>query len=76
MDRIFTYLIDLPTEIHEIVMPCADGFTVYLNARLSQEGMEEAYDHAMFHIVHNDFSKENVQEIEHEAHRSIHESQF
>jgi hypothetical protein len=74
MDRIYIYLIDLPTKIHEMVTPCADGYTIYINARLSQTGMVEAYDHAMFHIVNDDFNKENVQRIEHEAHRNLHES--
>ncbi len=69
MDRIFLYLIDLPTKIHEIVTPCADGYTVYINARLSSLGRMEAYDHAMWHIQNNDFERENVQEIESEAWR-------
>lgn len=80
MDRIYIYLIDLPTKIHEMVTPCADGYTIYINARLSQTGMIEAYDHAIFHINHHDFEKEDVQSIEetawerNETHRDIHES--
>ena len=69
MDRIFLYLIDLPTKIHEIVTPCADGYTIYINARLSSLGRIEAYDHAMWHIQNNDFEKEDVQEIESTAWR-------
>lgn len=69
-DRIFTYLIDMPTKVHEAVCPCADGYTIYLNARLSKERQEEAYNHAMKHIANNDFEcKEDVQTIEARAHR-------
>lgn len=82
MDRIYIYLIDLPTKIHEMVTPCADGYTIYINARLSQTGMIEAYDHAIFHINHHDFEREDVQSIEetawerNETHRDLHESKF
>jgi len=69
-DRIFTYLIDMPTRVHEAVCPCADGYTIYLNARLSKERQEEAYNHAMKHIANNDFEgEEDVQTIEARAHR-------
>lgn len=80
MDKIYVYLIDLPTKIHEMVTPCADGYTIYINARLSQTGMIEAYDHAIFHINHHDFEREDVRSIEstawnrNEAYRDLHES--
>ena len=69
-DRIFTYIIDMPTKVREAVCPCADGYTIYLNARLSQLQQEEAYLHALWHIEHNDFeSEEDIQTIEARAHR-------
>ena len=74
MDDIFVYLIDLPEYINEMVTPCADGYTVYINARLSPIGRVEAFNHAIMHIDHNDFEKEDVERIEYEAHRDIHES--
>lgn len=62
---IFIYLVQFPsTDIHEAVMPCVGGYTVYLDARLSDEGKKRAYRHAIGHILHNDFSKDNVGEIE------------
>lgn len=69
MDSIYIYLIDLPNKVHEMVAPCADGYTIYINARLSDLGRKEAYNHAMWHIVNNDFEKENIQEIEYRANR-------
>ena len=69
-DRIFTYLIDMPTKVHEAVCPCADGYTIYLNSKLSYQDRVKAYNHAMKHIENNDFErKEDVQTIEARAHR-------
>lgn len=51
-----------------MVTPCIDGYTVYLNARLTYAGRVRAYHHAMRHIERNDFERANVQEIETEAH--------
>ena len=51
-----------------MVTPCLDGYTVYLNARLSYSGRVRAYHHAIRHIERNDFEAENVQKIEEEAH--------
>lgn len=64
MDKVYVYLIDLPTKVHEMVTPCADGYTIYINARLSQLGRVEAYDHAMWHIINRDFEKGDVQMVE------------
>lgn len=69
MDRIYVYLIDLPCQVHEMVTPCSDGYTVYINARLSQAGRTEAYCHALWHITNDDFGKNEVEEIEAKAHR-------
>lgn len=68
-DRIYIYLIDMPVQIHEIVTPCIDGYTIYINARLSAIGQHEAYEHAKHHIDHHDFEKDNVQEVESRAWR-------
>lgn len=69
MDKIYIYLVDLPCKVHEIVTPCFDGYTVYLNAKLSEVGRQEALDHALWHINNNDFEKENIQEVESAANR-------
>ena len=70
-DRIFTYLIDMPTKVHEVVTPCLDGgYTVYINSKLSYQERVKAYNHALRHIANNDFwSEEDIQTIEARAHR-------
>ena len=67
---IYVYVVDMPFSVREAVMPCVCGYTIYLNARLSRKGQEEAYRHAMWHIENNDFeSEEDIQTIEARAHR-------
>lgn len=65
---VFVYYVDLPPGIHEIVTPCADGYTVYLNIQDDLPQRMKSLHHAMEHIRRNDFSKEDVQAIEHECH--------
>jgi hypothetical protein len=62
-------LIDLNTKIDEIVTVNEDGsYTVVINSRAASNRQEEAKLHAFEHILHDDFSEENVQEIEARAH--------
>ena len=68
MAEVYVYIVDLPDQVDEMVTPCLDGYTVYLNARLSYSGRVRAYHHAIRHIERNDFEAENVQKIEEEAH--------
>ena len=63
---IYVYIVDLPVD--EMVAPCPEGYTIYLNARLSYRGRVRAYLHALDHIESNDWEKVNVQQIEKEAH--------
>ena len=66
---VFIYMVQFPgTDIHEAVMPCLSGYTVYLDSRLSDEERRKAYRHAVGHILRDDFSKNNVGKIELEAH--------
>ncbi len=67
----FIYVVNLPNGINEAVTPCIDGYTIYINANLSLEEQYKAYHHAMWHIQNDDFSKDNVQEIETDAHRKV-----
>ena len=67
--EVYVYLTDLPEGIHEAVTPCLGGFTVYIDNRLTYEDRTKAYKHAMYHILNDDFEKDNVQMIEVEAHR-------
>ena len=67
-DDIFVYLENLPDGINEMITPCFGGYTVYINQKQTFEGMRASYMHALSHIEHNDFEKEDVQEIETKAH--------
>lgn len=64
MDDVFVYLAPLPNAIDEYVTPCSDGYTIYINEKLSRPQQIEAYTHAMHHIAGNDYDKADVQEIE------------
>ena len=64
MDDIFVYMKQLPRNINEIVTPCHDGYTVYINEALSNEKRIDAYKHALRHINNNDFSNILADEIE------------
>ena len=69
MDDIYVYLVDLPTTVPEMVATCCAGFTIYLNARLSYQDRVKAYLHALEHVERSDWEKDNVQEIEKDAHK-------
>lgn len=68
MDDIFVYMAELPSTVHEAVMPCADGYTIYLNAGDTRERQIKSYMHALNHIRNCDWEKSDVQEIERQAH--------
>ena len=70
-DDIFTYIIDMPCTVHEMIMPCQCGYCIYLNARLNDTERRKAYRHALDHIRRGDWDVDNtksVQQIEWEAH--------
>lgn len=68
MANIYTYIVNLPTDTHEMVAPCADGYTIYLRAGDTREMQLRAYRHALGHVLQGDFDKGDVQSIEAEAH--------
>ena len=68
MDDIYIYYVDFPDSVKEVVTPCLDGYTIYINSKLPREAMIQAYKHAMRHICHSDFNNDNVQDIEARAH--------
>lgn len=68
MVDLFTYYVPLPDGINEMVAPCYDGYTVYIDSRLSEEKQYKAFEHALMHIYNEDFKKSDVQSIEAEAH--------
>ena len=69
MDDLFIYMIELPNGVNEFVTPCIGGYTVYINENLTYEDRIKAFQHALYHIEHNDFDKTDVQSIESDAHR-------
>ena len=69
MDDVFTYFVPLPDGINEMVTPCADGFTVYIDSDLDEAHRIRAYNHAIRHITRGDFEKEDVGTIEAENHK-------
>ena len=68
MVDVFTYLVELPDQIEEMVVPCLDGYTVYIDANLTAERRVSAFRHALRHILRGDFEKPDAGEIEVEAH--------
>ena len=69
MEDINIQLLDMDTKIPEhLIKNNDDSYTVFLNARLSQESRLKSYYHALQHIAENKLEKENVQEIEWETH--------
>lgn len=70
MEEINVQLLDMDTKIPEhLVKNSDDSYTIFINARLSRDSQLKSYYHALRHINEDDFYKENVQEIEAEAHR-------
>lgn len=67
MDEIYAYIVRLPDGIDEIVVPCYDGHTVYLDERLDRARMLKKYEHAVGHIRGKDWEKDDVQSIESEV---------
>lgn len=68
MDDIFTYLTHLPRGIREMITPCENGYTIYLDESLDEQERLNAYTHAIGHIANSDYEKSDVQEIEARAH--------
>ena len=61
MEDINIQLLDMDTKIPEhLIKNNDDSYTVFLNARLSQESRLKSYYHALQHIAVRDFGKENV----------------
>lgn len=70
---VYVYEIDLPMSVHEMVTPdtADDGYTVYINRRLSDNKKFEAYHHALRHCISCDFERADVQQVEVSAHKKI-----
>ena len=70
MEDVYVYFVQLPDGVKEMVTPCLDGHTVYIDDRLDETQRLKEYRHALRHIVGLDFEKGNVQEIEKKAHKN------
>lgn len=69
MEDINIQLLDMDTKIPEhLIKNDDDSYTVFLNARLSQESRVKSYYHALQHIANDDFEKEDIQVIERQGH--------
>ena len=52
------YIIDMTPKVEEQVVFNEDGsYSIFINARLNQERQMLAYQHALMHIIKNDFEK-------------------
>lgn len=71
-------LIDFPAgKSKEAITENEDGtYTIFIDAALSREKQKERFIHAMKHVLNEDFSKEDVQEIEMQAHSMEAEIEF
>lgn len=71
MDDLFIYLVKMPPGISEAVLPCDGGYTIYLDERLTGEGLIREYHHALEHIKNGDFWNDTMTASEKEmrAHR-------
>lgn len=59
------YIIDMKPKVEEQVVFNEDGsYSIFINARLNQERQMQAYQHALMHIMKNDFEKCDADEIE------------
>ena len=64
-EAIGVHFIDMSTQIEEQVIFNEDGsFSIFINSRLNWERQMAAYQHAIRHIMQNDFNKEYADDIE------------
>lgn len=72
MEDINVQLMDMDTKIPEqLIKNNDDSYTIFLNARLSQESRLKSYRHALRHILGNDFENDSVQKIEKSTHNQM-----
>lgn len=71
MDNIYIYCVDMPPNVHEMVTPCLDGFTIYLDIKEDEITAQKRLEHALRHIADNDFDKTDVQDIEANSHKEV-----
>ncbi|MDQ0153157.1 uncharacterized protein with gpF-like domain [Moryella indoligenes] len=70
MNEVYVHLLDFKTtqQAEAITKNEDSSYSIFLNSRLSSLMLKDAYEHALKHIQSGDFEKDDVQEIELEAH--------
>lgn len=68
MVDVYVYEVDIHGKVSEAVVPCIDGYTVYINRNLPRNRRISALEHAVRHILRGDFEKADAGEIEEECH--------
>lgn len=73
MAKLIDYQIQLikfpPGRVKEAVTENEDGsYTIFIEQNLSREEQQKKFLHALSHILKDDFSKENIHNIERIAH--------
>ena len=64
-EAIGVYYLDMDTSVEEQISFNSDGsFSIFINVKLNYERQMLAYQHAIQHIMQNDFSKADADEIE------------
>ncbi len=64
-ESIGVYFLNMDTAVEEMVHANEDGsFTIFINARISHTRQMIAYQHAIEHIMDNDFEKDCADDIE------------
>lgn len=64
-EAIGVYFLDMDTAVEEEVHPNEDSsFSIFINARISQARQMIAYQHALEHIMRDDFGKADADAIE------------
>lgn len=64
-ESIGVHFIDMASQVEEQVILNEDGsFSIFINARLNWERQMVAYQHAIRHIMEDDFNKNCADEIE------------
>ncbi len=70
MSDYYVYRMKLPNGINEMVTPGAENdYTIYINSALPYDKQIAAYRHAIRHCERNDFGRNDVGEIESDAHK-------
>lgn len=64
-EAIGVYFLDIDYLVEEQVIFNEDGsYSIFINSRLNHERQMLAYQHALTHIMNDDFSKEYADDIE------------